>query len=74
MVWLSHKWKNYETRSFKAESERKTNTRGIGNDLLLDNEQLSNRMLRKAEAVIQLRTSRLILIIERCTNGTQTFV
>eukprot|EP00535_Pseudo-nitzschia_heimii_P005345 CAMPEP_0197179258 /NCGR_PEP_ID=MMETSP1423-20130617/4275_1 /TAXON_ID=476441 /ORGANISM="Pseudo-nitzschia heimii, Strain UNC1101" /LENGTH=385 /DNA_ID=CAMNT_0042629147 /DNA_START=161 /DNA_END=1318 /DNA_ORIENTATION=+ len=35
---------------------------------LLDHEQLSNRMLRKAEAVIQWRTSRLILVIERCTN------
>ena len=31
-------------------------------------------MLRKAEAVIQWRTSRLVIVIERCTNGMQTGV
>ena len=47
----------------------KAPSREIKEDLL-DHEELSNRMLRKAEAVIQWRTSRLIIVIERCTNGT----
>ena len=35
---------------------------------MMDAPDLENRMLRKAEAVIQWRTTRLILVIERCTN------
>lgn len=35
---------------------------------MMDAADLDNRMLRKAEAVIQGRTSRLMLVIERCTN------
>lgn len=35
---------------------------------LMDCVDLDNRMLRKAEAVIQWRTTRLVLVIERCTN------
>jgi tRNA G18 (ribose-2'-O)-methylase SpoU len=34
----------------------------------MDSPELENRILRKAEAVIQWRTSRLIVVIERCTN------
>jgi tRNA(Leu) C34 or U34 (ribose-2'-O)-methylase TrmL len=34
----------------------------------MDAPDLDQRMLRKAEAVIQWRTTRLILVIERCTN------
>jgi tRNA G18 (ribose-2'-O)-methylase SpoU len=37
-------------------------------EVILDAPDLDNRMLRKAEAVIQWRTTRLILVIERCTN------
>ncbi len=35
---------------------------------LMDTPTLDNRILRKAEAALRLRTSRLILVIERCTN------
>eukprot|EP00980_Cylindrotheca_fusiformis_P002273 scaffold523_cov101-Cylindrotheca_fusiformis.AAC.11 len=35
---------------------------------LMDKPDLEQRMLRKAEAVIQWRTTRLVLVIERCTN------
>eukprot|EP00934_Nitzschia_sp_Nitz4_P003992 Nitzschia sp. Nitz4//scaffold291_size36643//28789//30195//NITZ4_007769-RA/size36643-processed-gene-0.31-mRNA-1//-1//CDS//3329546145//3982//frame0 len=35
---------------------------------LMDSVDLDQRMLRKAEAVIQWRTSRLVLVVERCTN------
>jgi len=67
IFWISQKWKIFSTESLKTKSERKQSSLVIREDLL-DHEQLSNRMLRKAEAVIQLRTSRLILVIERCTN------
>ena len=39
-----------------------------GEDVLMDRPDLDQRLLRKAEAVIQWRTTRLILVIERCTN------
>jgi tRNA G18 (ribose-2'-O)-methylase SpoU len=35
---------------------------------ILDAPDLDQRMLRKCEAVLQWRTSRLVLVIERCTN------
>ena len=34
----------------------------------MDSVDLDNRLLRKAEAVIRWRTSRLVLVIERCTS------
>ena len=37
-------------------------------DVLMDSMELDQRLLRKAEAVIQWRTSRLVLVVERCTN------
>jgi tRNA G18 (ribose-2'-O)-methylase SpoU len=39
-----------------------------GDGGLMDRPDLDQRMLRKAEAVIRWRTTRLILVIERCTN------
>jgi hypothetical protein len=68
IIWLSQRWKRSTSASLKTKSERKPSAHTIGKDVL-DHEQLSNRMLRKAEAVIQWRTSRLILVVERCTNG-----
>lgn len=41
---------------------------GDATDELMDSVELDNRMLRKAEAVIQWRTTRLVLVVERCTN------
>lgn len=36
--------------------------------LLMDSMDLDHRLLRKAEAVLQWRTTRLVLVVERCTN------
>ena len=68
MIWFSKMRKRSSTIYSTAKSERKKSSGAIEEELL-DHETLSNRMLRKAEAVIQLRTSRLVLVIERCTNG-----
>ncbi len=68
IVWLSQKWKRSSPSIPKANLERKKSVQEKGEDVL-DHEELSNRMLRKAEAVIQWRTSRLVIVIERCTNG-----
>lgn len=38
------------------------------NGKLMDSPELDYRLIRKAEAVIQGRTSRLIIVVERCTN------
>lgn len=38
------------------------------NSILMDSPELDHRMLRKAEAILQWRTTRLVLVIERCTN------
>jgi len=51
-----------------AFSENKNAQSSNDADVVIDHEQLDNRMLRKAEAVIQWRTSRIILVVERCTN------
>ena len=45
-----------------------TFTQDQNNDDLMDTPDLDNRMLRKAEAIVQWRTSRLLLVIERSTN------
>lgn len=34
----------------------------------MDSMELDHRLLRKAEAVLQWRTTRLVLVVERCTN------
>jgi len=36
--------------------------------VLMDSPKLDQRMIRKAEAAIQNRTSRLVIVVERCTN------
>ena len=35
---------------------------------LFDSPELDQRIIRKAEGAIRLRTSRLVVVIERCTN------
>lgn len=47
---------------------RPTPTDDAGEEELMDKPDLDHRMLRKAEAVLQWRTTRLVLVIERCTN------
>ncbi|VEU36821.1 unnamed protein product [Pseudo-nitzschia multistriata] len=67
LLWISKKLEILIATSSTSRSDEKTKPREMKQDIL-DHEELSFRMLRKAEAVIQWRTSRLILVIERCTN------
>mmetsp|Transcript_57597 Transcript_57597/g.66500 ORF Transcript_57597/g.66500 Transcript_57597/m.66500 type:complete len:477 (+) Transcript_57597:130-1560(+) len=72
VVWISTNWENISTlllptlKSTRKESPSKSLT--ATGEKVFDHEELSHRMLRKAEAVIQLRTNRLIIVVERCTN------
>ena len=68
IVWLAQKLKRSSPAIPQEKLERKRSVHEKGEEVL-DHEELSNRMLRKAEAVIQWRTSRLVIVIERCTNG-----
>lgn len=36
--------------------------------VVMDSPDLDNRILRKAEGALRMRTSRLIIVVERCTN------
>jgi tRNA G18 (ribose-2'-O)-methylase SpoU len=42
--------------------------KGSSSSTLMDSPDLDYRLIRKAEAVIQGRTSRLLIVVERCTN------
>ena len=37
-------------------------------EVVMDNPNLDQRMLRKAEGALQKRTSRITIVVERCTN------
>mmetsp|Transcript_36405 Transcript_36405/g.87950 ORF Transcript_36405/g.87950 Transcript_36405/m.87950 type:complete len:429 (+) Transcript_36405:154-1440(+) len=56
-------------RTSSSSSSSSTNNDVDGDGELMDRPDLDQRMLRKAEAVIRWRTSKLILVIERCTNN-----
>jgi hypothetical protein len=45
-----------------------TNNRSDNCSQLMDSASLDQRMIRKAEGAIRNRTSRLIIVVERCTN------
>jgi tRNA G18 (ribose-2'-O)-methylase SpoU len=84
LVWLHHqkigKTINNQTVPSSTTTKRATATATTRNvpststpsssseQQLMDASDLDHRMLRKAEAVIQWRTTRLVLVIERCTN------
>ena len=68
--WIRNSHHNYwkkKQENIAAEDAATTATYNEDTDIF-DNEKLPNRMLRKAEAVIQLRTNRLLIVVERCTN------
>lgn len=51
------------------QDEDKPTNKGISSsNTLMDSPDLDYRLIRKAEAVIQGRTSRLLIVVERCTN------
>ena len=69
LVWANQKLarKSVTNHSGKA-SSTSPSKESVTNEELMDSAELDHRMLRKAEAVIQWRTTRLVLVIERCTN------
>lgn len=52
----------YDNTTSKVDHEEKEE------EITMDSPTLSNRILRKAETVIQGRTSRVLIVVERCTN------
>ena len=61
-----------DTRRRRQQQHEEEVANGYGsksnNKPLIDSPKLDQRMIRKAEGAIRLRTSRLIIVIERCTN------
>jgi len=59
-----------ERRQRQQQQEKSANGHASqsSSEQLIDSPTLDQRMLRKAEGAIRLRTSRLIIVIERCTN------
>jgi tRNA G18 (ribose-2'-O)-methylase SpoU len=47
-------------------AERQGSSKGQG--VIMDSPELSHRILRKAEHILQCRTSRIVVVVERCTN------
>ena len=55
------------SNSNDARNEQSSNSNTTTSQLF-DSPELDQRMIRKAEGAIRLRTSRLVVVIERCTN------
>ena len=74
VVWINQrisKSNPCERRRTRHEGDNKCNDSNQENTntrLVMDAPDLEQRMLRKAETVIQWRTTRLLLVVERCTN------
>ncbi len=51
-----------------SQQTRATTQEVMDGQELMDSMELDHRLLRKAEAVLQWRTTRLVLVVERCTN------
>ena len=56
------------SNSNDASRNEQSSTSNSTNSQLFDSPELDQRMIRKAEGAIRLRTSRLVVVIERCTN------
>mmetsp|Transcript_4311 Transcript_4311/g.8261 ORF Transcript_4311/g.8261 Transcript_4311/m.8261 type:complete len:471 (+) Transcript_4311:63-1475(+) len=57
--------KNSSNSNKSYDGENKTKAK---DEIIMDSPTLENRILRKAEGALRLRTSRLIIVVERCTN------
>lgn len=60
MAWRKNKKKKPSSFSSRNQDEEE--------EPLMDTPDLDQRMIRKAEAVLQWRTSRITVVVERCTN------
>ena len=56
------------TRELKTRQQENNNNNNDNHDILIDSPHLDMRMIRKAEGAIQKRTSRITVVVERCTN------
>ena len=56
------------TRELKTRQQDNNNNNNDNHDILIDSPHLDMRMIRKAEGAIQKRTSRITVVVERCTN------
>lgn len=62
VVFLVQKLRNRKTPQPALDTRRSSPTK------VMDSPHLEERIIRKAEAAIRNRTSRLIIVVERCTN------
>ena len=60
------------TRLSKPAQPMKSTENEAELEVCFDSVDLDQRMIRKAEGAIRKRTSRLIIVVERCTNDTTT--
>jgi tRNA G18 (ribose-2'-O)-methylase SpoU len=69
LVWINQNWnKINKKRKLSRQQQQQQQQQQVNEEELIDSPDLDHRMLRKCEAVIQWRTNRLILVVERCTN------
>lgn len=54
--------------SMSSGGDGRNNTSSSSGEIVMDHQSLEGRILRKAEAAIRGRTSRLVIVVERCTN------
>jgi tRNA G18 (ribose-2'-O)-methylase SpoU len=62
------RWKQFSSSVKNHDSTSHAEYEDNEEDITMDSPTLSNRILRKAETVIQGRTSRVLIVVERCTN------
>lgn len=65
---LSTAWIVQRAWRQQAPSSSRRTHHTLREDVVFDSPHLEERIIRKAEAAIQGRTSRLVVVIERCTN------
>ncbi len=63
-----HLYQSYSSKSSTSNQTTKSVTGAAAEATCFDSVDLDQRMIRKAEGAICKRTSRLIIVVERCTN------
>ena len=67
LLYQSYSTKKSDDRSYTSKSTKKPGDGAVA-ETCFDSVDLDQRMIRKAEGAIRKRTSRLIIVVERCTN------
>jgi len=68
VIWVTRRLSNRKATTTRRDNKAKPNEKSCESDQLMDTPDLSQRIIRKAETVIQWRTSRITVVVERCTN------